>query len=74
MKVDIDYKFGQPIYIKNDDEQIEYLLYRIILQSKGVIYLELSCPDGSVIEVAEMFCTKEKNPLRAIGVKTEEEE
>lgn len=73
MKIDIDYKFGQSLYIKNDDEQIEYLLHRIILQPKGVLFFELSCPDGGIIEIAEAFCTKEKNPLRAIGVNNEDE-
>jgi hypothetical protein len=67
MIVKIEYKFGQAIYIKNDDEQIEYRLNRIILEQKNLLTLELLNRDGELVEVAEIHCSKEKDKLRMIG-------
>lgn len=68
MKIDLDYKFGQRIYIKNDDEQREYLLNRIFLEPKGMLSLELLAPDGELFEVKEIHTTKERDLLKATGV------
>ena len=72
MKVDIDYKFGQSLYIKSDPEQIEYLLNRIILEPKGRLSLELLHPDGSLFEILEMHLSKQKDILKASGVDNSE--
>ena len=64
MKVDIDYKFGQSIFIKNDIEQVEYLLNRIILENKGKITLELLSPNGDLIEVSEMHTLRERDIVK----------
>lgn len=73
MKIELDYKFGQSIYLKNDDQQIEYLLNRIILEQKGRIALELLTPLGELIEVAEMHCSKEPDVLKKAGVPRDED-
>lgn len=72
MKIELDYKFGQSIYIKNDDEQREYLLNRIILENKGRVSLELLAPDGEIFEVNEMHVSKERDILKAAGVDDKE--
>lgn len=74
MKADIDYKFGQSLYLKNDEDQIEYLLHRIILCPKGQVVLELFGPDGEIMEVLEAYCIKEKDVLKATGATKKEEE
>ena len=74
MKVDIPYKFGQSIFLKNDIEQIEYLLSRIILESKGRIVLELMTPIGEYIEVSEMMVRVDKDILKTLNAEKKEEE
>lgn len=74
MKIEIDYKFGQVIYIKNDEEQREYLLNRIIIEPKGMISLELMAPDGELFEVKEMHTSKERDMLKVAGVPNNENE
>ena len=60
MKVDLDYTFGQKIYLINDEEQSTYLLKRILLAPKGRVFLELFSPLGDILEVEQEFCSKEK--------------
>jgi hypothetical protein len=60
MKVQLDYTFEQPIYLKNDVEQQIYYLHRIILAPKGRVILELFSPLGDLIEANEGYCSKEK--------------
>lgn len=67
MKVENDYKIGQSIFIQHDDDQQEYKLHRVCIGYKNIVALELLCPDGSLIEVPEIFCTKEKDVVRATG-------
>lgn len=72
MKIELDYKFGQSIYIKNDDEQREYLLNRIILENKGRASLELLAPDVEIFEVNEIHTTKEIDNLKRLGANPED--
>jgi len=75
MKIDLDYKFGQIIYLRNDPEQIEYLLSRIFLGQKGLISLELfDGIAGVCFEVAEIFTSKVKDVLKASGIEKKDEE
>lgn len=73
MKVDIDYKFTQPIYLKNDPEQTEYLLSRIILEPKGRITLEIMGPDGEFMEIPEGLTSKEKDMTKTLGIEQKED-
>lgn len=68
MKVDIDYKFFQSIYLKNDPEQVEYLLNRVILEHKGRLSLEVMGPDGELFEVAEGLTSKERDMTKTLGI------
>ena len=75
MKIENDYKIGQSVFIAHDNEQIEYKLNRLCIGWKNIIALELLCQDGSLIEVPEIYCTKEKDVVRATGgTKKESEE
>lgn len=74
MKIDLDYKFSESIYIKSDPEQLEYLLNRIIIEPKGRVSLELLCPNGDIIEVYAMHTTKVKDILKSTGADTEIDE
>lgn len=74
MKVDLDYKFGQSVYLKNDIEQVEYLLNRIILEPKGRISLELLNPSGELLEVSEIHILKERDVLKATTGRSSEED
>jgi hypothetical protein len=74
MKVDIEYKFGQGVYLKNDPEQTEYLLSRIILEPKGRITLEIMGPDGEFMEIPEILTTKEKDMTKTLGIENKEED
>jgi len=60
VKIDLDYKFKQDIYLINDGEQVIYKLHRIILPPKGRVVLELFSPLGDIIEADEEYCSKEK--------------
>jgi len=60
VKVELDYKFEQEIYLKNDESQSVYYLHRIILAPKGRVILELFSSMGDVIEANENYCSKEK--------------
>jgi hypothetical protein len=72
MKVDIDYKFGQSVYLKNDPEQLEYLIHRVILQ-KGSVVIEIFGGQQEYIEVPEIFITKERDQSKMLGIEKEEE-
>ena len=74
MKIDLDYKFGQSIFIKNDDEQREYLLHRIILEPKGRVVLELFTAECEIVEVPETYITKERDVLKATGATEKDKE
>jgi hypothetical protein len=74
MKVDVDLKFGQGIYLKNDPEQTEYLLSRIILEPKGRITLEIMGPDGEFMEIPEILTTKERDMTKTLGIENKEED
>lgn len=67
IKAELNYKWGQSIYLKNDPEQSEYRLHRIILEQKGLVTLELFTPEAEVIEVAEIHTTTERDVLKAMG-------
>jgi hypothetical protein len=73
MKVEIDYKHGQAIYLKHDPEQSEYRLNRIILGQKNLITLELLNSEGELIEVDEIHCNNKKDVLKASGIDEPEE-
>ena len=73
MKVDIEYKHGQSLYLKNDEEQKEYLLHRIILLPKGQIILEIFGND-EFFEVPEIFVTKEKDKSKVLGIEKGEDD
>lgn len=72
MKVDIDYKWGQSIYLVNDSDQVEFRLNRIILEPKGRITLELLSPSGEMFEVPEIHTTKEIDILKKTTDKNSE--
>lgn len=74
MKVEIDYKFGQVLFLKNDFEQLEYLLTRIILLPKGNIVFELLSPSGEYLEAWEGLVSKERNILKMQGIEDKEDE
>lgn len=74
MKIDIDYKFGQAIFLKNDPEQMEYLLSRIILEPKGRLTLEIMAPDGEFMEIPELLTTKERDMTKTLGIENKEED
>jgi hypothetical protein len=74
IKAELDYKWGQPIFLKNDPEQAEYRLHRIILEQKGLITLELFSPMAEIIEVSEIHTTKERDDVKAMGGKKENED
>jgi hypothetical protein len=74
MKVDIEYKFCQGVYLKNDPEQTEYLLSRIILEPKGRITLEIMGPDGEFMEIPEILTTKEKDMTKTLVIENKEED
>jgi hypothetical protein len=74
MKVDVDYKFSMGIFLKNDPEQVEYLLSRIILEPKGRITLEIMGPDGEFMEIPEILTTKEKDMTKTLGIENKEED
>jgi hypothetical protein len=73
VKVDLDYKFGQILWLKNDPEQQEYLINRIILE-KGRVVFELFTPLGEYVEVPEFMITKERDELKAAGVTRKDED
>ena len=64
MKWEGDYKFGQPLYLKNDPDQRKYLLNRIILEPKGRICLEVLSDAGELLQILEMHISKEKDIVR----------
>ena len=74
MKYESDYKFGQSIYLLNDEEQSEYKLNRIIIGQKGVITLELFSPDAELVEVLELHTSKEKNILKQLEGNNDKED
>lgn len=67
MKVSIDYTWGDSVYIKNDSDQIEYRINRIILEQKGLLTLEVYCPDGELMELPEIHASKERDIVKALG-------
>jgi len=71
MKIEIDYKIGQSLYLKNDPEQIEFRLNRIIIDQKNLLSFELLNIEGELIEVNEIHCSREKNILKASGIDEE---
>lgn len=73
MKIDVDYKLGQKVYLKNDPEQSPQLVSRIILEAKGAVTLELFTHLAEYIEVPEFLVTKERNELKAAGVDKDED-
>lgn len=74
MKIEIPYKFGQSVYLKNDPEQSEFLLNRIILCQKGVIILEVFGNDGEFFEVPEIMATSEPDQTKILGLDKKEED
>lgn len=68
MKVEIDYKFGQIVYLKNDPDQMEHLITRFILPPKGVLILELFTPTQEYIEVWEGIVTTERDKLKLMAL------
>jgi hypothetical protein len=75
MKYESNYKFGQRIYLLNDEEQVEYRLNRIFIGQKGVISLEVMSPDGEIMEVLELHTSTEKNILKSLeGDKDDKED
>lgn len=74
MKVDIDYRFGQSLYIVNDEEQLEYRLHRVIICPKGIVVLELFKGDGDIIEIPEVFISKERDVVKATGGNKKDDE
>ena len=75
MKYESNYKFGQRIYLLNDEEQVEYRLNRIFIGQKGVISLEVMSPYGEIMEVLELHTSTEKNILKSLeGDKDDKED
>jgi hypothetical protein len=66
MRIEIDYKIGQPVYIRHDPEQVEYRLNRIIIEQKGLLSLEILGADGEAFEIYEIHCSKERDVLRTM--------
>lgn len=73
MKIDIPYKFGQSVYLKNDLEQHEYLINRIILEPGRKVVLELMNGIGEFIEVQENLIRPEKDVLKTLDINKKEE-
>lgn len=74
MLIKVPYKIGQSLYLKNDPEQVEYRLNRMFIEQKGILCLELLKPDGELIEVHEIHCSTEKDDIKFLGKKLEEED
>lgn len=74
MKVDIGYRFNQIVYLKNDREQAENYIKRIILEPKGRIVLELFSPTGDIFEAYEEFVSSVKSIITPLGDSDDEEE
>lgn len=75
MKYESDYKFGQSIYLKADEEQKEYSLNRIILSPKGVVFLELfDVAMGGCFEVWEFLTSKEVDIMKKTGSDKKDED
>lgn len=73
MKIDIPYKFGQSVYLKNDLEQHEYLINRIILEPGRKVVLEIMNGIGEFIEVQENLVMIEKDIEKKLGIEKKEE-
>lgn len=74
MKVEIDYKFGQSVYLRNDPEQLEYLINRIIIEPKARLCFELLGPDGEFSEIPELLISKERDMLKVAGIEKDNDE
>lgn len=69
MKVEINFKFNEKVYLVNDPEQQEYRINRIILEEGRKIVLELFGPSGDIVEAKEVYVSKEINILAGQGTK-----
>lgn len=69
MKVEINFKFNEKVYLVNDPEQQEYRINRIILEEGRKIVLELFGPSGDIVEAKEAYVSKEINILAGQGTK-----
>ena len=73
MKLEFDYKRGQTVYLKNDTEQNEYLIRRVIFDFQKTLILELFTPTDDYIEVPESFINTEIDKTKLLGLDDEKE-
>lgn len=73
MKIEIDYKFGQIVYLKNDPEQGEYLIKELSFLPKWILMIELLTPTGEYIKVWEGMLSTERNNLKTLSIKDDGE-
>lgn len=72
MTIKSKYSYEESVYVKNDPEQLEYIVVGIIGRP-GSISLELSRL-GDLIELYEFEVCKDKDELKYLGVNKKEEE
>lgn len=64
MKVEVPFHYGQSVYIKNDPEQIEYLIDEIILCPGKVIHLNVIDAAGAVLRISEFLINTERDIIK----------
>ena len=74
MKLEFDYKRGQTVYLKNDPEQSEYLIRRVIFDFQKTLILELFTPSDDYIEVPESFINTDIDKSKMLGLDEKEKE
>ena len=73
MVIKTKYKFGDIFYLKNDVEQLEYLLIAVIAEPGGLSF-RLRTPEADIVEVYEFEVSEEKDPLKTMGLDKKEGE
>lgn len=68
IRIKIDLDFGQSIWLKNDPDQEEYILSRVLISPGNQIKFELSYL-GSTVEVYDFEISTEPDKLKMLKSK-----
>lgn len=60
-----EYDFRDVVFLKNDEDQLPWEIYHVILTCIGNIFVLFR--NGDVIEVYEEQFTKERNMVKVVG-------
>jgi hypothetical protein len=66
IKINVDFKIGQTVFLKTDPEQFERLVTAIVVENKDISY-QLSCGEDQSIH-SDYEISAEKDELKRLGV------